>query len=153
MDLNVGSPFCDACFDYVGAILWNAEASRLWNRTLEQIRRRLAVCIAPGPDVSPQGFRLSYLKVAEFQRRGLVHFHVVLLLDGAGEPFSSPPSEFTTEVLSLVIADVVRGVSISTPHGSHPRRRHRGDDGRVDASRWAFIVRRSDAISARHEGL
>lgn len=116
-DLKVGSPLCDACFDYVGAVLWNAQASRLWNRTLEQIRRRLAVCLAPGLKGNPQGFHLNYLKVAEFQRRGLVHFHVVLRLDGAGEVFSSPPSDLTAEVLSLVIADVVRGFSITTSHG------------------------------------
>ena len=116
-DLKVGSPLCDACFDYVGAILWNAEASRLWNRTLEQIRRRLAACLEPGLDDAPQGFRLSYLKVAEFQRRGLVHFHVVLRLDGAGEAFSSPPSELTAETLSMAIADVVREFSVLTSHG------------------------------------
>lgn len=116
-DLKIGSPLCDACFDYVGAILWNAEASRLWNRTLEQIRRRLAARLAPGGGDNPQGFRLNYLKVAEFQRRGLVHFHVVLRLDGAGEAFSPPPSELTTETLSMAIADVVRQFSINTSHG------------------------------------
>lgn len=116
-DPVIGSPLCDACFDYVGAVLWNAEASRLWNRTLEQIRRRLAASLTPGLDDNPQGFRLSYLKVAEFQRRGLVHFHVVLRLDGGGEAFSSSASELTTEILSTVIADVVREFSITTPHG------------------------------------
>ena len=30
--------------------------------------------------------RLSYIKVVEFQRRGLVHLHVVLRADGAGRP-------------------------------------------------------------------
>ncbi len=101
----------------MGAVLWNAQASRLWNRTLEQIRRRLAAYLALGLDDNPPGFRLSYLKVAEFQRRGLVHFHVVLRLDGGGEAFSSPPSELTTEILSTIIADVVREFSITTPHG------------------------------------
>ena len=48
-DAIVGSPLCDACFDYVSAVLWNAEASRLWNRTLEQIRRRIAACVASAP--------------------------------------------------------------------------------------------------------
>lgn len=39
---ELGSPLCKACFDYEGAVLWNAFASKLWNRTRDRLRHRLA---------------------------------------------------------------------------------------------------------------
>ena len=48
--------------------------------------------------------RLSYAKVAEFQRRGLIHFHAVFRLDGHDpahpEQTVPPHPAFTAEVLS-----------------------------------------------------
>ncbi|HWE70214.1 MAG TPA: replication initiator, partial [Acidimicrobiales bacterium] len=72
-DRRLGSPLCAACFDYRGAVLWNAHASRLFQRTRERIVREVAhsgsVPVREVGDV----FRLSYVKVVEFQRRGLAH--------------------------------------------------------------------------------
>ena len=118
IDPAIGSPFCVSCFDYEGAVLWNAESSRLWNRTFEQIRRRLTISLDLSNEELAQHVRLSYLKVTEFQRRGLAHFHVVLRADGAGEPFSSPPSYLTAAVLTQVITSVVKGFSITAPRGT-----------------------------------
>jgi len=111
-DPALGSPLCVKCFDYVGAVLWNAGSSRLWNRTFEQIRRRLAIALGVTLEELPHHVRLSYLKVTEFQRRGLVHFHVVLRGDGPGEPFSPPPPSLTTVLLTWVITNVVKEFSI-----------------------------------------
>jgi hypothetical protein len=90
-DAELGSPLCKACFDYEGAVTWNAHASKLWNRTIDQLRHRLA----SSQGLSEASFRrcaeVSYLRIAEFQRRGLVHFHVVLRADGPEGPASSPP--------------------------------------------------------------
>ncbi|MGC2168343.1 MAG: replication initiator [Acidimicrobiales bacterium] len=116
-DPLVGTPLCPKCYDYRGAVLWNAESSRLWNRTFEQTRRRLAIERGVTTGQLSKQVRLSYLKVAEFQRRGLVHFHIVLRADGAGEPFSPPPSFLTTSLLTQVITTVVRHFSLSVAHG------------------------------------
>lgn len=113
----LGNPLCVKCFNYVGAVLWNAESARLWNRTFEQIRRRLAIELNLTLEELPHHLRLSYLKVAEFQRRGLVHFHVVLRADGPGEPFSPPPPLLTTALLTQVITSVVKNFSITTSRG------------------------------------
>jgi len=137
-DAVIGSPLCSKCFDYRGAVLWNAESSRLWNRTFEQIRRRLAISLDLAFEEVPQHFRLSYLKVAEFQRRGLVHFHVVLRVDGPGEPFSTPPSPLTTELLTQVISSVVKDFSLLTPH---------------DAIKWGHQFRIADASSLERDDL
>jgi hypothetical protein len=117
-DLIVGVPLCFECFDYRGAILWNAESSRLWNRTIEQLRRRLALSQSLQPEEFPSHARLSYLKVAEFQRRGLVHFHVVLRGGGPGEPFSPPPAWLTSTLLTTVLTNVVTTFEITTPTGA-----------------------------------
>ena len=116
-DVILGTPLCAKCFDYHGAVLWNAESSRLWNRTFEQIRRRLAMALGLSIEELPRHLRLSYLKVAEFQRRGLVHFHVVLRGDGPGEPFSAPPALLTTALLTQVIESVLKNFSIATSQG------------------------------------
>jgi hypothetical protein len=103
----LGTPVCARCFDYRGAVLWNAQSARLWNRTIEQARRRLALDVGIAPNEFRRHARLSYLKVAEFQRRGLAHFHVVLRADGPGDPFTPPPSFLTTTRLTDIIADVI----------------------------------------------
>lgn len=113
-DPVLGSPLCVKCFDYEGAVLWNAESARLWNRTFEQIRRRLAITLDLTNEELTQRVRLSYLKVTEFQRRGLGHFHVVMRADGPGEPFSPPPSFLTAAMLTQVITSVVKDFSLTT---------------------------------------
>jgi hypothetical protein len=117
-DPVIGSPLCDFCYRFADAVLWNAESSRLWNRTFEQIRRRLAIALGVHFEELSQHARLNYLKVAEFQRRGLAHFHVVLRLDGPGEPFSPPPPEVTTELLASIIQSVVKEFSVMGPRGT-----------------------------------
>lgn len=117
-DPVIGTPLCVECFDYRGAILWNAQSSQLWNRTFEQVRRRLAVTQSLAIEDFPHLARLSYLKVAEFQRRGLVHFHVIVRCDGPGAPFSPPPAFLDTVLLAHVIANVVSEFSLATPHGT-----------------------------------
>jgi hypothetical protein len=117
-DSVIGSPLCDFCYRFADAVLWNAESSRLWNRTFEQIRRRLAIALGVRLEELSRHVRLNYLKVAEFQRRGLAHFHVVLRLDGPGEPFSAPPPELTTGLLASIIQSVVKEFSVVGTRGS-----------------------------------
>jgi hypothetical protein len=102
----VGSPLCAQCFDYRHAILWNAESSRLWNRTFEQVRRRLAISQGLQLEDLHHHARISYLKVAEFQRRGLVHFHAIF-----------PPAFLTPTLLTELIADVVGDYAITGTDG------------------------------------
>lgn len=46
---------------------------------------------------------MSYGKVAEFQKRGAVHFHAVIRLDGPDGPDTAPPSWASTELLTRAI--------------------------------------------------
>jgi hypothetical protein len=52
--------------------------------------------------------RLNYFKVAEFQRRGLIHFHVIIRIDGPGGPDTPPPVWATVELLDSVARHCVR---------------------------------------------
>ena len=47
--------------------------------------------------------RVSYVKVAEFQRRGVVHFHTLWRLDAAGAELAMPPEVFGAQLLADAI--------------------------------------------------
>ena len=107
-DASLGRPLCPDCYDYNGAVVWNAHCGELWRRTIITIRRRLAKLAKASGVPAP---RLSFAKVAEFQRRGLIHFHAIFRLDGTDpvhpERTIPPPPTFT----GLVLADIIRAVA------------------------------------------
>jgi hypothetical protein len=73
-DTVLGTPMCTSCFDYRGAVLWNANASRLFAETMRQLGRQVASARRISRDAFTEVARINYLKVAEVQRRGLMHF-------------------------------------------------------------------------------
>jgi hypothetical protein len=58
--------------------------------------------------------RLSFVKVAEFQTRGLVHLHVILRLDGPGPKPTAPPTWATNELLAEIVAASAAQTSLRT---------------------------------------
>lgn len=84
-DSAIGHPLCDQCFDARGAVLWNAHASALWSRTVQEARRGLADVLGVGRERFGEVAGLHYVKVAELQRRGLVHFHALFRVDLEGD--------------------------------------------------------------------
>ncbi|MDH6138912.1 hypothetical protein P3T35_000901 [Kitasatospora sp. GP30] len=79
---SVGQPLCPACYDYVAHVLWHAHAGRLWMVFMDCLYYRLGVVGGLGKGAVRRLLRVSAVKVAEFQRRGAVHFHAVLRIDG-----------------------------------------------------------------------
>src|SRR5207248_816768 len=60
--------------------------------------------------------RVSYAKVAEYQRRGVVHFHAIIRLDGPAGPATPPPAWATTlAMLTAAIGQAIGAVSLQTP--------------------------------------
>ncbi|WP_406483550.1 replication initiator [Streptomyces sp. NBC_01615] len=57
--------------------------------------------------------RLSFAKVAEYQRRGAVHFHAIIRVDGPEGPEMPPPAWATAEVLEGAVHAAVRAVEVS----------------------------------------
>jgi len=114
-DRVVGEPLCSECFDYRGAVLWNAHVSRLWARTAHRLYRETARSGGLTAAQLRSVARLSYIKVVEFQARGLVHLHVVLRADGGAGPTEPPPPWLNTAVLSDAVAKVVADVGVPVP--------------------------------------
>jgi hypothetical protein len=56
--------------------------------------------------------QVHYLKVAELQRRGLVHFHVLVRADGPDNVGDATPTWLTTELLQQVMTKSIRLSSV-----------------------------------------
>ena len=109
---ELGRPLCVECFDYEGAVLWNAHASRLWNNTVQSLRRALAEAGGLGQRNLKLVAQVHYLKVAEMQRRGLIHFHAILRADGSGPVDADPPSWLTSEALASAVNHAARTAKV-----------------------------------------
>jgi hypothetical protein len=119
-DPRLGEPLCPECFDYSGQVLWNALCPELWRRTRIDIYRTLAPLVGMRVSQVPKVVRVSYFKVAEFQLRGAVHFHLIVRLDArppADDPKAIvPPSPvFTAEVLAEAMRRSVERVKAPCP--------------------------------------
>ncbi|MFC5856242.1 replication initiator [Streptomyces chlorus] len=106
-DAVLGAPLDPDTYDYEAAVLWNAHAGALWRRFSIYLRRE----VAKRAGLTQRGFReharVSFAKVAEYQRRGAVHFHAVIRLDGPEGGDTLPPAWATAELL----ADAIRAAA------------------------------------------
>jgi hypothetical protein len=93
--------------------LFNAVASKLWSKTLTEIRRSLARLLSVPRSHLGEIARLSFAKVAEYQTRGIVHFHAVVRLDGPEGPASAPPASIPVELLDQAVRDGVSRASVT----------------------------------------
>ena len=108
----LGDPLCPECFDYRGAVLWNAHVPRLWERTCHRLTRLVAIAGGLSTAELRKVARLSYMKVVEFQHRGLVHLHVVFRADGAEGPADPPPSWLDADLLSGAVRSAVASAHV-----------------------------------------
>ncbi|MFH9735369.1 replication initiator [Streptomyces sp. NPDC017260] len=102
-DPLLGTPLNPATYDYAGAVLFNAHAGALWARFTTYLRRELAVRLGLTQKAARTVLRVSFAKVAEYQKRGLVHFHAVIRLDGPDGSTQPPPPAATGAVLTDAI--------------------------------------------------
>jgi hypothetical protein len=54
----------------------------LWRRFTIALRRQLAHHLGLSEYATRQLVRVQFAKVAEYQRRGIIHFHALIRLDG-----------------------------------------------------------------------
>jgi hypothetical protein len=119
-DPRLGEPLCPGCYDAQAQVLWNALAPELWRRTTIAVYRTLGRLVGLQEGELRRLVRVSYAKVAEFQRRGAIHFHAVLRLDAATECrcagcLASPPERFTAALLEDALRQAVPAVRVSCP--------------------------------------
>ena len=118
-DDRLGEPLCADCYDYAGSVLFNACAPELWRRFAITLRRTLARQAGLTNQAFAAQVRLSYAKVAEYQRRGVVHFHAIIRLDGPAGPATAPPAWVTLGLLTNAIDQAASTVHIDIPADSH----------------------------------
>jgi hypothetical protein len=114
-DPQLGEPLCPDCYDYTGAVLFNASAPELWRRFTITLRRALARQAGLTNKALAAQVRVSYAKVAEYQRRGVVHFHAIIRLDGPAGPTTPPPSWASLALLTAAIDQAARSINLQTP--------------------------------------
>jgi hypothetical protein len=120
---ELGTPLDSTTYDYAGAVLWNNHASELWRYFTIYLRREIAKRAGLTQQVAREQSRLSFGKVAEYQRRGAVHFHAVIRFDGPEGPDTSPPSWATLDLLTDSIRAAAARVEVDVPPaGDQPAR-------------------------------
>jgi hypothetical protein len=119
-DPRLGEPLCPSCYDAQAQVLWNALAPELWRRTTIAVCRSLGRLVGLQESELRRLVRISYAKVAEFQRRGAIHFHAVIRLDAATECrclgcLAPPPESFTAALLEKALRAAVAAVGVACP--------------------------------------
>jgi hypothetical protein len=115
-DPLLGHPICSDCYDYERSVLWNATCPELWRRTTIYVRRELARLCDMNVTELDRSVRLSFAKVAEFQRRGVVHLHAILRVDSRDDD-ASVPHFIDASTLALAIRAAASKVSAPLPSG------------------------------------
>ncbi|MFF5128199.1 replication initiator protein RepSA [Streptomyces syringium] len=103
----LGTPLDPDRYDYAGAVLFNNHTGELWARFTRRLRREIAARAGLTQRALTNTARLSFGKVAEFQKRGAIHFHAVIRLDGPDGPQDPPPAWATHQLL----ADAIRAAA------------------------------------------
>ncbi|MCF7551051.1 replication initiator [Pseudonocardia sp. WMMC193] len=119
-DPNIGGAVDHDTYDYQAAVLWQAHAGKLWARFAIALRRALAARLGVSGRRFGQVARLSYAKVAEYQRRGLVHFHAAIRLDGPDGPADPAPAGITAEGLHGAVREAAASsvLDVARPDGT-----------------------------------
>jgi hypothetical protein len=113
-DPRIGCATDPDTYDYEGAVLWQAHAGALWARFALTLRRALAAALGVRVRDFKDHARLSYAKVAEYQRRGLVHFHAVIRLDGPDGATDPAPAGLGDAELRAAVTHAARTATITT---------------------------------------
>jgi hypothetical protein len=95
--------------------MFNACAPELWRRFTITLRRALARRAGLSGKALAAQLRVSYAKVAEYQRRGVVHFHASVRIDGPAGPTTAPPAWATIDLLIAAIVQAANAVHLETP--------------------------------------
>jgi hypothetical protein len=119
-DPRLGEPICASCYNAEAQVLWNALAPELWRRTTIAVHRALGRLVGLQEGELRRLVRISYAKVAEFQRRGAIHFHAVIRLDAATDcrcpACLAPPSQpFNAALLEDALRQAVPAVQVPCP--------------------------------------
>jgi hypothetical protein len=113
----LGQPLCGDCYDYASQVVWQWWAPDLWRRFTIGLHRLVAHTLGvPGPRLGDVA-TVQYAKVAEYQLRGVVHFHALIRLDGprTADGFAAAPSVTDAGWLACLVEDAATSVRLTVP--------------------------------------
>jgi len=131
-DPRLGEPVCPDCYDYTAAVLFNAYAGDLWRRFITYLPRHLARLAGVTQKILFSQVRIRFVKVAEDQARGVVHFHAVIRLDAPGQDYQPPAQRYTAALLCDAIGQAAATARLDAPAG-HGQRIQLGFGQQTDA--------------------
>ncbi|MET7928280.1 replication initiator protein RepSA [Streptomyces sp. NPDC005349] len=120
---ELGTPLDPDTYDYAGSVLWNNHASDLWRYFTIYLRREIAARAGLTQKAAKEQSRLSFGKVAEYQKRGAIHFHAVIRFDGSEGPDTPPPHWATLALLTDAIHAAAARVRVDLPASGDHRAR------------------------------
>lgn len=116
-DPSLGQPLCVDCYDYDSHLIWQWWAPALWKRFMITLRRGIARHFGVPGSRSTSVATVQYVKIAEEQKRGAVHFHALVRLDGprAQGRYSPAPDGLSAETLADLIHQAAAHVRLEVP--------------------------------------
>ncbi|HUN33752.1 MAG TPA: replication initiator, partial [Trebonia sp.] len=118
-DVSLGRPMCPDCYDYESAVVFNAAAGDLWRRFTTYLPRELARLMGVSQRELRSLVRLRFVKVAEYQARGVVHFHAIIRLDGWADDdsYQPPPPAWSADILAAAVTAASASASVTADVG------------------------------------
>lgn len=117
-DPMLGQPLCGDCYDYPSHLVWQWWAPELRRRFTITLRRTLARILGLSTDRLAKIATVQFAKVAEYQLRGLIHFHALVRVDGKAtddDCHALAPAGITAALLSTAIEPAAASVWFDAP--------------------------------------
>ncbi|MGN6577980.1 MAG: replication initiator [Nocardioides sp.] len=120
-DPALGQPLCADCYDHASQVVWQWWAPDLWRRFTIALRRLVAKTLDVPATRLGEHATVQYAKVAEYQLRGVVHFHALVRLDGPKTPdgFAAGPTRIDAAVLADLVQQAAASVRLTVPGVDH----------------------------------
>jgi hypothetical protein len=114
-EVLLGTAIDPDSYRYVDQVIWNHYAPELWRRTARAIRRRLAQALGTHRSRLSEVAHVRFAKVAEFQRRGVVHYHAIIRIDGPEGVDTPPPVSCTMQLLERIVQAATDTATVVPP--------------------------------------
>jgi hypothetical protein len=116
-DPVLGQPLCGDCYDYESQVVWQWWAPDLWRRFTITLRRLVAHTLGVPATQLGEVATVQYAKVAEYQLRGVVHFHALVRLDGPRtvDGFAAAPTLINADMLAGLVREAALSVRLTVP--------------------------------------
>jgi len=119
-------------------VIWQWWAPELWRRFTIALPRLMAKRLGVTQKQARRLVRVSFAKVAEYQVRGVIHFHAIIRIDGAPNDDEKYPAPLA-DVDSAWLADLVRQAAASVEYQAPP----------VSQAAPGYLLRFGNQVDAR----